>query len=87
MAWKIELDASAEKALGKVGATAARRIAKGLREIAALDDPTVRGKPMVGNYFGYYRFRFGDHRAIARIVEDRLVIVVVAIGHRREVYD
>jgi mRNA interferase RelE/StbE len=87
LAWKIELDASAEKALGKLGAPAARRIIKGLREIAVLEDSTVRGKPMSGNYAGYWRYRFGDYRAIARIVGERLVIVVIAVGHRREVYD
>lgn len=86
MAWTVELDASAEKALSKIGTSAARRIVKGLREIAELDDPTVRGKPMVGNYAGYWRYRFGDHRVIARIVADRLIITVIAIGHRREVY-
>lgn len=87
MVWKIELEAAAEKALAKLGATAARRVAKGLREIADLEDPTVRGKPMVGNYAGHWRYRFGDFRAIAKIEGGRLVILVVAIGHRREVYD
>ena len=42
---------------------------------------------MVGEWDGYYRFRFDDFRVIARIEDDRLVILVIAVGHRREVYD
>ena len=87
MGWTVEVDASAEKALAKLGTVAGRRIVKGLREIARLDDPKVRGKPLTGNWAGHWRYRLGDYRVIARIEERRVVIVVVAVGHRREVYD
>jgi mRNA interferase RelE/StbE len=87
LAWKIELSREAEKSLAKLGAGAARRIAKGLREVAALESPRLRGKAMAGNYAGHWRYRFGDYRAIAKIEDGRLVILVIAIGHRREVYD
>ena len=86
MAWRIELSREAEKSLAKLGAEAARRIAKGLREVAALDSPRQRGKAMSGNYAGYWRYRFGEHRVIARIDDGRIVILVIAVGHRREVY-
>lgn len=87
MAWTIEVDAAAEKQLAKIGTAAGRRIVKGLREIAALDDPRQRGRAMVGDRKGYWRYRFGDYRVIMRIEDCRVVIVVVAVGHRREVYD
>lgn len=87
MAWKIELSREAEKSLAKLGAEGAKRIAKGLREVAALDSPRLRGKAMVGDYAGHWRYRFGDYRAIARIEDGRLVILVIAVGHRREVYN
>lgn len=86
MAWKIDLSAEAEKSLAKLGANAARRIAKGLREIAALEDPYTRGKAMTGNHSGHWRYRFGDYRAIARIENESLMILVIAIGHRRQIY-
>lgn len=86
MVWKIELSSGAEKALGKLGAAEAKRIAQGLRAIAELDDPRQRGKAMVGNYAGYWRYRLGDYRVIARIEDGRMIIVVIAVGHRREVY-
>ena len=86
MAWKIELSREAEKSLAKLGAEAARRIAKGLREVAALDSPRQRGKAMVGNHASHWRYRFGDYRVIALLEDERLVILVIAVGHRREVY-
>lgn len=38
---------------------------------------------MVEEWDGYYHFRFDDFRVIARIEDDRLVILVIAVGHRR----
>lgn len=86
MAWKIELSREAEKSLAKLGSAAAKRIAKGLREIASLDNPRQRGKAMIGNHAGHWRFRFGDYRVIARLEDGRMVILVIAVGHRREIY-
>lgn len=41
---------------------------------------------MAGRYAGYWRYRIGDYRAIARIVDQKMLIVVIEVGHRREVY-
>lgn len=86
MAWTIEVSREAQKSLGKLGALPAQRIASGLRQIAELDDPRDRGKALTGKYSGYWRYRFGDYRVIVRIEDGRMVIVVIAIGHRRDVY-
>lgn len=86
MVWRIDVSPAAEKALTKIAPVEARRIAKGLREVAAQENPRLRGKAMAGNFAGHWRYRFGDYRVIARIEDDRLVIVVVALGHRRDVY-
>lgn len=86
MVWRIDVSPAAEKALAKIAPVEARRIAKGLREVAAQENPRLRGKAMAGNFAGHWRYRFGDYRVIARIEDDRLVIVVVALGHRRDVY-
>jgi mRNA interferase RelE/StbE len=86
LGWKIELSREAEKSLAKLGAEAARRIAKGLREVAALDSPRQRGKAMTGNHAGHGRYRFGDYRVIARLDNGRFVVLVIAVGHRRDVY-
>jgi mRNA interferase RelE/StbE len=87
LAWKIEYEAAARKQLRKLGGTPAARVIDGLEKMARLTDPRTRAKAMVDEWSGHYRFRFDDFRVIAKIEDDRIVIVVVAVGHRREVYD
>ena len=87
MAWTLEYDAAARKQLRKIGGAPAAQIRAGLEKMAGLPDPRSRAKAMVDEWEGYWRFRFDDFRAIAKIEDDRLVIFVVAVGHRRKVYD
>ena len=87
MVWTIRIDAGARKQLCKLGKAPAARIVAGLEQIGALDDPRQRGKPLTGDWAGHWRYRFGDYRVIGRIEDGQLVIVVVAVGHRREVYE
>lgn len=48
--------------------------------------PRIHGKPLTANRAGQWRYRVGDYRIIAKIEDGRLVILVIAIGHRREIY-
>lgn len=86
MAWKIEVSEKATKNLEKLGANSAKRIAKTMREVAALDDPRLRGEALTGNLAGFWRYRVGDWRIIVSFDDGRLVILVIEVGHRREVY-
>ena len=64
----------------------ARRIRDELAEIAKLEDPRSRGKALVGNLAGLWRYRVGDYRIICDIEDGVLVILVVDVAHRREIY-
>jgi mRNA interferase RelE/StbE len=88
LAWKIEIDAKAEKELGKLDKGVAKRITKFLRErVAVLDDPRSIGEALVGPRLGdRWKYRVGDYRIIADIQDDVLVVYVVKVGNRREVY-
>jgi mRNA interferase RelE/StbE len=88
MSWKIELERSAEKELDRLDPQVSRRILHFLSDRAAsLEDPRSIGEALKGPRFGeLWKYRVGDYRIIAQI-EDRLVrILVVRIGHRRNVY-
>ena len=87
MVWTVELEVPAQRQLRKLEHAPAARIVAGLRKIAALPDPRTRGKAMVEEWAGHWRFRFEDFRVIAKLEDQRLIIVVVALGHRRNVYD
>ena len=73
--------------LRKFDRAVAARIIKTLEtRIATLDDPRSFGSALVGEHAGYWRWRIGDYRVIARIEDERIVILVVRVAHRREVY-
>ncbi len=86
MAWQIDLSDTARKQLSKLGAPEAKRITKFLRErLQPLDDPRLLGQALKGTA-DLWRYRVGDYRIIANIEDDHVRILVVRIGHRREVY-
>lgn len=87
MAWRIELTASAEKSLSKLDRTAAKRITTFLRErVASADHPRSSGKALAGQLAGLWRYRVGDYRVICQIEDGKLLILVVTIGHRGDIY-
>lgn len=88
MAWAIEFTETALRQLEKFDHSAQRRIRKYLSErVATLDNPRKLGKPLQGGRFGeLWRYRVGDYRLITNIEDQRVVIIVLRVGHRREVY-
>ena len=88
MAWRIEISQTAEKQLGKLDRTVARRIVTFLRErVSALDDPRSIGEAHKGSELGeFWKYRVGDWRSICQIEDSRITIEVLRLGNRREVY-
>jgi mRNA interferase RelE/StbE len=73
--WRVEFD------------RAAQRILRYLRQrIAGSQDPRRFGHALTGDLKGLWRYRVADYRIVASIEDDRFVVLVVTIGHRREVY-
>jgi mRNA interferase RelE/StbE len=88
MAWTIELERAAARELDKLGREEARRIVSFLRDrVAPLDDPRSSGQALKGSELGeFWKYRVGDYRVIASIEDRALRILIVRVGHRREVY-
>lgn len=87
MAWRIEFLPDAVKELKKLDRSVARRIITTLEErIATLDDPRTLGSALTGDHAGYWRWRVGDYRVVAQIKDERVVIIIVRVAHRRKVY-
>ena len=86
--WRVEFDPDAARDLRKLGAVAERAILRYLRQrIATAADPRRFGKPLTGDMKGLWRYRVGDYRVVASIEDGRFVVLVVTVGHRRQVYD
>ena len=88
MAWIIKYTASSLRQLKRLDKPVAQRVLDYLDErIANLADPRAAGKNLVGPRMGsYWRYRVGDVRVICDIQDHALLILVVEVGHRREVY-
>jgi mRNA interferase RelE/StbE len=88
MAYNVELSESADRELGKLDAQQAKRILKFLHErVARLDDPRSIGEALHGSRLGeFWKYRVGDYRLICKIEDDRLVVLVLRVGHRKEIY-
>ena len=87
MVWTIKFTGSSLRQLKRLDRPQARRILDYLEErIALLTDPRVLAKNLVGPKMGsYWRYRVGDVRVICDIQDEELLILVIEVGHRREV--
>ena len=86
--WTVEFDDRARRELRKLAAETQKMILRYLRErIAGSPDPREFGKPLRMNLAGLWRYRVGDYRLICRIEDNRFVVLVLKVGHRREVYE
>jgi len=83
--YKVIWESSAEENLRKIDRTIARKI-KDKVENYLVKNPQQLGEPLTGQYRGFYRYKFSDYRVIYEMKENELLIVVIKIGHRREVY-
>lgn len=84
--WQIKLLKRAEKYLENIDNKDKRRIAQYLDELITHKEPHKKGKALTGKLKGLWRFRVGDYRVIARIDGATITILVLDIGHRKDIY-
>jgi mRNA interferase RelE/StbE len=85
MAWRIEFARSAEKELTKLDPQVALRILRFLKE-RVTSDPRGVGEPLKGELSEFWRYRIGDYRLYTTIQDENVTVLVVKVGHRREIY-
>ena len=84
MAWRIEIKASAAKEIAALPRREQRRVVRAIESLA--DDPRPAGARKLVGGEDAYRVRAGDYRIIYQILDKVLVVHVVRVGHRRDVY-
>ena len=85
--WRIEITRTAEKQIAKIDRTAQKSILKFLHDLLRrADDPRLWGKALSGEKRGLWRYRVGDYRLICDIQDERITILVLELGHRKDVY-
>ena len=88
MNWDYRITEQAIKQLRKLGPQASQRVIAFLDErIQDSENPRLIGKALTGDLGEYWRYRTGDYRILCQINDGELVVLVVKVGHRSDVYD
>ncbi len=87
MTWTVEFDPKAISELEKLDKQAQIRIIKFIRKrIEKSDDCKNIGLPLKGNLSGLWKYRIGDYRLICRIEQKKCHVLIISIGHRKDIY-
>ena len=87
MCYSVEYSTNALKFIKKLDNYTKTVIKNGInKNLAGCINPFTHGKPLVGDKNGLWRYRVGDYRLICEAQRDKVVILVVEIGHRRDIY-
>lgn len=88
MKWQVVLSKEAMKQLKKMDTHTAALLTGWMRKnLEGCEDPRLHGKALTANRVGQWRYRVGDYRILAELQDERVVILVISVGHRREIYD
>lgn len=87
MVWTIEYDSRVVKDMKKLGRNIQEQLIEYFDErIAPSSNPRIFGKSLKSSFSGLWRYRIGDYRAICRIEDNNMVVLVIRISHRSKVY-
>jgi mRNA interferase RelE/StbE len=86
MTWTIEFKSKANKSLQQLDKSIQIRIVDFLDNLVLQDNPRLQGKALAGQYAGLWRYRVGDYRIICNIKDNQLTILVLQLGHRKNIY-
>jgi mRNA interferase RelE/StbE len=88
LVWAIEFDEAAKKELAKLDRQVARRLLDFLKQrVISLKDPRSVGQALKGSKLGeFWKYRVGDFRIIANIQDQKMIILILRVGNRREIY-
>ena len=87
MTWHVEFTKAALRELKKLDRHTAAMITGWIRKnLEGCDDPRQHGKGLTANRSGQWRYRVGDYRLLADIQDNKIVILILNVGHRSEIY-
>ncbi len=87
MKYQVEFSKQALRQLQKLDKGTAALIMGWIKKnLVDCENPRIHGKGLTANHSGEWRYRIGDYRIIAKIEDERIVILILSIGHRSEIY-
>ena len=87
MVWTVEITDVAERQLRKLDRPIQKRILDWLDDrIQGCKNPRHFGEPLKGDHAGLWRYRVGNYRILCEIKDREIVVLVLTVGHRRDMY-
>ena len=88
MKYKVVFSEKAKKQLLKLDKSVSALIIGWIeKNIEDCENPRIHGKGLVGNQSGKWRYRIGDYRAICQIKDEKIIVLVLEVGHRKCIYE
>ncbi len=84
--WSVETTDQFDREFKKLDRAVQRRVLAYLHDVEGLHDPRQRGKGLRANHAGIWRYRVGDYRILAQLIDNTLTVLALRVGHRRDVY-
>ena len=85
--YKLVYSKDFQKIFKKLDPTVQRLVASYIKHnLENADDPRIHGKALIGDKKGLWRYRIGNYRLIVEIQDDKLIILILTFGHRKDIY-
>ncbi len=85
--YRIEYSKRAQKQIKKLDKQIQRLLFAWIdKHLEGTDNPRANGKGLTGNHANEWRYRIGDYRLICDIQDDKMVILTLEFGHRKDIY-
>lgn len=86
MAWTVEFEPAAAKFIRKLDPQRQRRLLDAIDKLAVFAQPSLQLDRLSGVLNHLYKLRVGNYRVLCELRTEKLLIIVVKIGHRRDIY-
>ena len=88
MKWQVTFSRDALKQLKRLDKHTASLILGWIRKnLEGCENPRLHGKALTANRTGQWRYRVGDYRIIAELQDKQIVILILNVGHKRDIYN
>ena len=87
MSYRLMYTDKSIRQLKKMDHHTRRLITSSLRKLEQLEEPRSKGKALSSSLKGFWRYRIGDYRVICEINDIQIIVIIVDIGHRKDIYN
>ena len=87
MSYKLKFEKNALKSLKKIDSNQRILLMAWIQKnLDQCENPRSLGKALSGKLNNYWSYRVGDYRIVVEIIDNELIIIIISIGHRRDIY-